>query len=113
MITGYLRALLFAMINLASKIDSGGEDFQIDMEISGDEVTFDPAKLTGSKISEPVVRKALKLNEVPEDAGYPKVSGVIISVIADSGIGFSLGMEDEPSEEQKEIIASAFDGLDD
>lgn len=113
MITGYMRALLFAMINLASKMESGGEDFQVEMEVSGGEVTFDPVKLTDSKISEPVVRKALKLNEVLEDAGYPKVSGVLISVLADSGIGFSLGMEDEPSAEQEEIIASAFEGLDD
>lgn len=112
-ITGHMRAMFYALTDLASNIDSGGEDFQIEMKISGGEVTFDPEEISTSKISEPATRKALKLNEVLEDAGYPKVAGVLISFfVGDGQIGFSLGMEDEPSEEQKEIIASVFDGLD-
>lgn len=112
-ITGHMRAMFYALTDLASNIDSSGEDFQIEMEISGGEVTFYPEEISTSKISEPATRKALKLNEVLEDAGYPKVAGVLISFfVGDGQIGFSLGMEDEPSEEQKEIIASAFDGLD-
>lgn len=112
-ITGHMRAMFYALTDLAANIDSGGEDFQIEMEISGGEVTFDPEEISSSRISEPATRKALKLNEVLEAAGYPKVTGVLISFfVGDGQIGFSIGMEDEPSEEQKEIIASAFDGLD-
>lgn len=114
MITGYMRALFYALTDLASNIDSGGEDFQIEMKISGGEVIFDPAEIADLETSEPATRKALKLNEVLEDAGYPKVVGVLISFFVEDGqIGFSLGMDSEPDKEQKEIIASAFDGLDD
>lgn len=113
-ITGHMRAMFYALTDLASNIDSDGEDFQIEMKISGGEVTFDPEEISTSRISEPATRKALKLNEVLEDAGYPKVTGVLISFfVGDGQIGFSLGMEDEPSAEQEEIIASAFEGLDD
>lgn len=113
-ITGHMRAMFYALTDLAANIDSGGEDFQIEMEISGGEVTFDQAEISSLEISEPATRKALKLNEVLEDAGFPKVAGALISFFVEDGqIGFSLGMEDEPSAEQKEIIASAFDGLDD
>lgn len=112
-ITGHMRAMFYALTDLASNIDSGGEDFQIEMEISGGEVTFDPVEIADLEISKPATRKALKLNEVLEDAGYPKVAGVLISFFVEDGqIGFSLGMENEPDEKQKEIIASAFDGLD-
>lgn len=105
--------MFYALTDLAANIDSGGEDFQIEMEISGGEVTFDPAEISSLEISEPATRKALKLNEVLEDAGYPKVDGVLISLFVEDGqIGFSLGMENEPDEKQKEIIASVFDGLD-
>ena len=112
-ITGHMRAMFYALIDLASNIDSGGEDFQIEMEISGGEVSFDPAEISTSKISGPATRKALKLNEVLEDAGYPKVAGVLISFFVEDGqINFSLGMDDEPSEEQKGVIASVFEGMD-
>lgn len=113
-ITGYMRAMFYALTDLASNIDSGREDFQIEMKISGGEVTFDPVEISTSKISEPTTRKALKLNEVLEDAGYPKVAGVLISFFVEDGqIGFSLVMENEPDEKQREVVASAFDGLDD
>lgn len=113
-ITGHMRAMFYALTDLAASIDSGGEDFQVEMEISEGEVSFDPEEISGLEISKPATRKALKLNEVLEAAGFPKVAGVLISFFVDDGqIGFSLGMEDEPSDEQKEIIASAFDGLDD
>ena len=62
-ITGHMRAMFYALTDLAANIDSGGEDFQIEMEISGGEVTFDPEEISSSRISEPATRKALKLNE--------------------------------------------------
>ena len=108
-----MRAMFYALIDLASNIDSGGEDFQIEMEISGGEVTFNPEEISSSEISEPVARKALKLNEALEDAGFPKVAGVLISFFVDDGqVRFSIGMDNEPSEEQKGVIASVFEGMD-
>lgn len=112
-ITGHMRAMFYALTDLASNIDSGGEDLQIEMEISGGEVIFYPVGIADLEIIKSVARKALKLNEVLEDAGFPKVAGVLISFFVEDGqINFSLGMEDEPDEEQKEIIASVFEGMD-
>lgn len=108
-----MRTLLFLLIDIASEMDTGGENFQIEMEISGSQVFFYPEEISDSKGSELATRRVQKLNEVLEEAGYPKVSGVILTVFGDGQIGFSLGMENEPDEEQKEIIASAFDGLND
>ena len=109
-ISGNIRALLFALIDLASNIDSGGEDFQIEMKISGGEVIFDPVEIADLETSEPATRKALKLNETLEDAGYPKVSGARLTIFSNREFDFSLDMEDCPDEEQKQVISAAFDG---
>lgn len=93
-------------------MDTGGEDSHLKMEVSGGKVFFDPQEISASKIAELATRRALKLNESLEDAGYPKVSGVLLTVSGDREFSFSLEMEDWPSEEQKQVIASAFDGLD-
>lgn len=111
-ICGRMRAFILSLIDLASGMDTDGEDSYLEVEVPGDEVFFDPEEISASKTVETATRQALKLNGFLEDVGYPRVSRVLLSFSAENGIGFWLGMEDEPNEEQKQVIAEAFDGLD-